>query len=122
MIRGVKFVSLPVGNQDRALPFYVEKLGFRIETDQPMGPKQRWIELAVPGADTRVVLFTPDGQEDRVGSLSNATFWTDDVPATFEQLKAKGVEFATPPTKQPWGVFAIFKDSEGNQFVLSSRT
>ena len=122
MIRGVKFVSIPVGNQDRALSFYVDKLGLRVETDQPMGPKQRWIELAVPGADTRVVLFTPDGHEDRVGSLSNATFWTDDVDATYEQLKARGVEFQAPPTKQPWGVFAIFKDSEGNQFVLSSKS
>jgi len=121
MIRGVKFVSVPVADQDRALAFYVEKLGFRLETDQPMGPTQRWIELAVPGADTRVVLFTPDGHQDRVGTSSNATFWTDDVEATCEQLKAKGVEFQAPPTKQPWGTYAIFKDSEGNQFVLSSR-
>ena len=121
MIRGVKFVSVPVADQDRALAFYVERLGFRVETDQPMGPGQRWIELAVPGADTRVVLFTPDGQQDRVGSLASATFWSDDVAATYEQLKARGVEFQAPPTKQPWGTFAIFKDSEGHLFVLSTK-
>jgi predicted enzyme related to lactoylglutathione lyase len=121
MIRGVKFVSIPVEDQGRALSFYVEKLGFRVETDQPMGPAQRWIELGVPGADTRVVLSIPQGQEHRAGTLSNATFWADDVVTTYEQLKARGVEFPTPPSEQPWGTFAIFKDSEGNQFVLSTQ-
>ncbi|WP_419862415.1 hypothetical protein [Candidatus Palauibacter sp.] len=46
------------------------KLGFRVVTDQPLG-EQRWIELRIPGADTRVVLYTPPGQEDRVGTPSN---------------------------------------------------
>ena len=49
MIRGVKFVSIPVVDQDRALAFYTEKLGFRVATDQPFDGKQRWIELAIPG-------------------------------------------------------------------------
>jgi len=121
MIRGVKLVSIPVKDQDRALAFYVDKLGFRIQTDQPFDATQRWIELAIPGAETRVVLFTPKGQEDRIGSFNNATFWCDDVGATFEIMKAKGVEFQAAPTAQPWGTYAIFLDSEGNQFVLSSR-
>lgn len=122
MIRGVKFVSIPVKDQDRALAFYVEKLGFRIQTDQPFDDTQRWIELVIPGAETRIALFTPKGHGDRIGSFANATFWCDDVGATFEILKAKGVEFQAPPTAQPWGTFAIFLDSEGNQFVLSSRS
>jgi catechol 2,3-dioxygenase-like lactoylglutathione lyase family enzyme len=58
MIRGVKFVSIPVVDQDRALAFYTEKLGFRVATDQPFDDKQRWIELAIPGAETGVVLFS----------------------------------------------------------------
>src|SRR5262249_35173695 len=45
MIRGVKFVSIPVTDQDRALKFYTETLGFRLVTDQPFSPEQRWIEL-----------------------------------------------------------------------------
>src|SRR4029077_7690305 len=57
MIRGMKFVSIPVTDQDRALAFYTEKLGFRVVTDQPYDATQRWIELGVPGADTGVVLF-----------------------------------------------------------------
>jgi catechol 2,3-dioxygenase-like lactoylglutathione lyase family enzyme len=59
MIKGVKFVSIPVRDQARAVTFYTEKLGFSIMTDQPFDEKQRWIELGIPGADTKVVLFTP---------------------------------------------------------------
>ena len=57
MIRGIKFVSIPVKDQDAALSFYTEKLGFRIQTDQPFGPGQRWIELAIPGADSGLALI-----------------------------------------------------------------
>jgi catechol 2,3-dioxygenase-like lactoylglutathione lyase family enzyme len=58
MIRGIKFVSVPVRDQDAALEFYTAKLGFTIITDQPFGT-QRWIELRIPGAETGLVLFTP---------------------------------------------------------------
>ena len=67
MMRGVKIVSIPVSNQDVALQFYTEKIGFKVATDQPFGPGQRWIELLIPGADTSLALFTPPGQENRIG-------------------------------------------------------
>jgi hypothetical protein len=63
MIRGVKIVSLPVRNQDVALKFYTEKVGFKVATDQPFGPGQRWIELLIPGADTTLALFTPPARK-----------------------------------------------------------
>ena len=59
MIRGIKIAGIPVRDQDAALKFYTEKLGFKVATDQPMGDGQRWIELMIPGADTRLALFTP---------------------------------------------------------------
>jgi len=120
MIRGIKFASIPVADQDRALAFYTEKLGFRLQTDQPFDGKQRWVELSIPGADTRVVLFSFD-DGPKPGSTMNVTFGTDDVEATYRELKAKGVEFAAEPTRQPWGTFAIFKDADANTFVLSSK-
>jgi len=121
MIKQVKFVSIPNRDQDKALAFWTEKMGFKVNTDQPMGEKQRWIELIIPGgAQTRVVLFTPEGQEDRVGSFFNGAFAADNVEYSYEKLKAKGVEFVSPPTKQPWGTFATFRDPDGNTFVLSS--
>jgi catechol 2,3-dioxygenase-like lactoylglutathione lyase family enzyme len=121
MIRGIKLASIPVRNQDAALKFYTEKLGFKVLTDQPFGEKQRWIELGIPGAESKLALFTPEGHENRIGGFQPMTFWCDDVFATSKALKAKGVEFAKDPQAETWGTFAIFKDTDGNQFVLSSR-
>ncbi|MEO8480349.1 MAG: VOC family protein [Gemmatimonadota bacterium] len=121
MIRRIKFASVAVSDQDRALEFYTSKLGFAVKTDQPMGPGMRWIELRIPGAETSLVLFTPPGQEDRIGTKSNIVFGADDIEATHAELVARGVVFDSPPTTQPWGTFAAFSDPDGNQFVLSSR-
>lgn len=121
MIKNIDFVSIPVRDQKRALDFYVNKLGFSVFTDQPFNDQQRWIELKIGGAQTRVVLFTPDGHEDRVGSFFNATLSCDDVQRTYDELLGRGVEFITPPRKEPWGTMAIFKDSEGNQILLSAK-
>ncbi len=120
MITQLKFVSIPVSDQKRALAFYTGKLGFDIVTDQPMGPGQRWIELRVRNSGTRIVLFTPEGQQDRLGSLFNGAFACDNVEATYRQLSQRGVEFVEPPVVQPWGAFAKFRDPDGNTFVLSA--
>jgi predicted enzyme related to lactoylglutathione lyase len=119
MIKGLKFAGIPTRDQDRAVKFWTEKMCFRVMTDQPMGA-QRWIELSIGNSPTAIVLFTPEGHEDRIGGFFNGSFLCDDVAATYRQLSEKGVEFATPPTKQPWGIFAIFKDPDGNQFVMGS--
>ena len=120
MITHVKFVGIPTTDQQRALRFYTEKLGFAVSTDQPFNEKQRWIEMRIANSTTRVVLFTPDGHENRIGTHFNGSFACDNVQATYRQLKERGVEFVAEPQKQPWGEFAIFEDPDGNQFVLSS--
>ena len=120
MITHLKFAGIPVGDQDRALAFYTEQLGFEIATDQPMGPGKRWIELRIANSSTRIVLFTPEGHEDRIGTFFNGSMACDNVEATWRQMSARGVEFVEPPTKQPWGTFAKFRDPDGNTFVLSS--
>lgn len=121
MIKSIKFASIPVTDQDRALAFYTEKLGFTVFTDKPFDGKQRWIELRIPGAQTGVVLFTADGHEDRIGSFQGISFVADDVTRTYEELTQRGVEFAGPPQNQEWGTYAIFKDPDGNAFVLGSK-
>jgi predicted enzyme related to lactoylglutathione lyase len=120
MIKRVKFVSIPVADQNRALDFYTEKLGFTIITDQPFDEKQRWIELRVPKAETRVVLFTAGGEEKRIGTFMNMSYECDDIDETYEALRKCGVEFEGPPQKESWGKCAVFKDSEGNRFIVSS--
>ena len=121
MITHLKFVSVPVSDQDRALAFYTEKLGFRVATDQPFNDKQRWIELRIGSSDTRLVLFVFDEQGLKPGMMFNGALACDNVEQTHQELTAKGVTFTTPPQKAPWGTFAMFRDPDGNTFVLSSK-
>ena len=70
MVRGIKFVGIPVRDQDVSLMFYTQALGLKVVTDQPFTDKQRWIELLIPGAETGVALYTPEGHEKRSASFS----------------------------------------------------
>src|ERR1035438_4369009 len=92
MIKRIKFLGIPVRDQDRALKFYTEILGFRLLTDQQFSESQRWIELSIPGADTGISLFTPEGHEDRVGTFVNTSWEVDNVDKTYAELQGKGVE------------------------------
>ena len=121
MIKAVKFASIPTRDQDRAVEFFTKKLGFTLGTDQPLNDTQRWIELRIPGADTRVVLFTPPGHEDRIGTFSNVTFVADNVEKTYDELLARGVDFTGPPKAAPWGSSVMFRDPDGNTFLISSK-
>ena len=67
-----------------------------------------------------MALFTPDGHEHLVGTFLGISFECDYVEKTYTDLVKDGVQFVEPPRKEPWGVMVIMKDSEGNQFVLSS--
>lgn len=121
MIKQIKFVSIPSRDQDRALAFWTEQMGFAVATDAPFGDDQRWIELRIPGAETRLVLFTPPGHESRVGEFQPLSFVADDVERTYRELKAKGVEFVGAPKKEDWGTSVLFKDPDGNTFVLGTK-
>jgi predicted enzyme related to lactoylglutathione lyase len=120
-VRGIKFVSIPARDQDRALAFWTEKIGLAVASDQPFDETQRWIELRIPGADTRLVLFTPKGSEDRIGTFAPMSFWSDDVDATYRQLVDAGVEVLGPPQKMEWGSSLLFKDPDGTTFHVGSK-
>jgi predicted enzyme related to lactoylglutathione lyase len=119
VITHVKFVSIPMRDQDRALAFYTEKLGFKVLTDQPYDDTQRWIELRVGTSDTRVVLFKMGDQA--AGGPFHGALACDNVERTYQELTSRGVEFVSPPKKEPWGTFVIMKDVDGNEFVLSTK-
>jgi predicted enzyme related to lactoylglutathione lyase len=114
-------VGIYVSDQDRALDFYANKLGFEKLVDEPMGGGSRWIEVAPRGAETHLVLFTPPGQEDRIGTFSNVVFSCEDIESTHQELRNRGVEFTEEPSEQPWGLWAQFKDQDGNEFGLIER-
>lgn len=117
MLKRLKFTTVPVKDQTRALEFYTKTLGLRVFTDQPMGDA-RWIELQVPGAETMVVLFKDD--QHQPGPMPSLVFVADNVASTYTELKAKGVEFTQPPKKERWGEHAIFKDTEGNLILFGT--
>jgi lactoylglutathione lyase len=119
MITQMKFASIAVADQDRALDFYTNKLGFKVVTDQPFAEGMRWIELKIGHADTKVVLFTFTDREP--GGFSNVVFQSDNVQKTYEELRERGVEFTQEPKSEAWGTSAMFRDSEGNVLLISSK-
>ncbi|HEX9215693.1 MAG TPA: glyoxalase superfamily protein [Gemmatimonadales bacterium] len=120
MIKAIKFVGVPVRDQQRALDFYTTKLGFRVITDQPFDDDQRWIELGIGRSATGITLFTPRGHEHRIGTDTSIAFVAEDVKATWRELVAKGVMFVQEPKEADWGIASMFVDPDGNQFVLGS--
>jgi lactoylglutathione lyase len=124
MIGGVRSAGIYVADQDRAKEFYTQTLGFELVQDTPMGPDEgapRWIEVAPPDRNVVLILFTPEGQEELVGTFSNVLFECDDVRKTHQELAERGVEFVDEPRQEFWGWWAMFKDSEGNRFGLGQR-
>jgi lactoylglutathione lyase len=117
-IKKVAKVGVYVRDQERALKFFTEVLGFELVANLPMGPKARWIEVRPPGAETALALWTPPGLEDRIGTFSGIVFEAEDIDKTHKNLLAKGVEFTQAPVKQGGGVMGQFRDPDGNVFVL----
>jgi catechol 2,3-dioxygenase-like lactoylglutathione lyase family enzyme len=120
VITSIKSISVPIRDQARAIAFWTQKFGFTIASDQPFDSSRQWIELRIPGADTRLVLSTPDTLATH-DDLAHVAFTVDDVARTYAELRAKGVEFDGPVRRTDWGSQATFQDSEGNRFVISSR-
>jgi lactoylglutathione lyase len=120
MIRSVRSVGIYVSDQDRAKQFWTETMGFELIQDVPMGEEGagRWIEVAPPGRNVILVLFTPSGSEHLVGTFSNVLFNCDDMNATFRELASRGVEFVDSPREESWGWWASFKDPDGNTYGL----
>ncbi|HSH81036.1 MAG TPA: VOC family protein, partial [Herpetosiphonaceae bacterium] len=120
----VRSVGIYVGDQDRAKQFFTEVLGFDLIQDTPMGAEPdspRWIEVAPPDKNVLLVLYTTDDQKDRVGTFSNVLFDCDDIEKTYDEMRAKGVEFTEAPVKQFWGWWAVFKDPDGNTYGIGQR-
>jgi catechol 2,3-dioxygenase-like lactoylglutathione lyase family enzyme len=124
MLTAVRSVGVYAGDQERSKRFFTETLGFKLLQDTPMGDgpgAPRWIEVAPPDRNVILVLFTPEGDQDRIGTFSNVLFECDDIQVTHKELAARGVEFTEEPSKQFWGWWAVFKDPDGNTYGLGQR-
>jgi len=112
-------VTIYVRDYDEALRYYTETLGFEKRLDVPMSPGVRWLTVAGEGQDVQIVLQkVTDERAKRIGQATTWVLGTPDCRATHKALSARGVQFTEPPTPQPWGVQAVFKDLYGNTFAL----
>jgi predicted enzyme related to lactoylglutathione lyase len=123
MVNGISQVVVEVEDQERALGFWAEKLGFEVARDERYGD-ERWLEVRTPDGAVAVVL-SPRRGEPAVApnelATSNIMFYCDDLSRTYDELRARGVEFPQPPAEQPWGWWSMFEDGEGNRFALGPR-
>jgi lactoylglutathione lyase len=123
-----------VSDQQRALEFYRDKLGFTVVMDNPYtgyGPEGfRWITVTPGLGEPQLILFNPSMNpekavakelERRVGRWTGMIFHTSDIQATYQAWRDRGVIFEAPPNQQPWGGWLTqFTDPDGNQFHLGT--
>jgi catechol 2,3-dioxygenase-like lactoylglutathione lyase family enzyme len=133
MIQKMSHATIYVLDQEQALDFYTNKLGFEVRTDVSMEGGFRWLTVGPKTQpDLEIILFAakPAGMFDEAaashlraileqGAMGAGAFDTADCRATYEELKARGVEFISAPQEQPYGVEAIFRDNSGNWFSLT---
>jgi catechol 2,3-dioxygenase-like lactoylglutathione lyase family enzyme len=133
MITKLSHTSLFVTDQDKAYDFYVNKLGFKVNTDAKMENGFRWLTVNPPDQpDLEIVLFPVGGtngfDEDvnkalnfllEKGVMGAGAMYTADCRATYEELKGKGVTFKSEPKEQFYGIEAIITDGCGNWFSMT---
>jgi catechol 2,3-dioxygenase-like lactoylglutathione lyase family enzyme len=135
MLKQLTHTQVWVHDQDEALAFYTEKLGMELREDVtvPELGNFRWLSVGVPGQpDVSITLMAVPGppvfdDETRAqiqrllatGAAGGLFFATDDVKASYEELKDRGVEFTQGPTEQPYGIDAGFRDPSGNHFRMA---
>ena len=110
-----------VSDLDRAINFYVDKLGFEKRVDEPMDDQgHRWVEVVPQGSSTALILTHGYGNwsPEKVGGNTGLMFDVEDMASTYKDLKAKGVTFLSEPNAQPYGTDVQAQDPDGNIFVL----
>jgi catechol 2,3-dioxygenase-like lactoylglutathione lyase family enzyme len=131
LITGLSHTTIRVLDQDEALEFYTEKLGFELNTDATMDDF-RWLTVNPPGRpEHELVLLVPgppmmdEEAAEQVkalvakGALGAGAFETDDCRATYADLSARGVSFLSEPAERFYGIEATFRDNSGNWFSMT---
>ena len=135
MITRLSHASIYVLDQDEALKFYRDKLGFEVRRDVTMDNGFRWLTVSPKTQpDLQIVLMavreSPMFAAEKAamlrdliqsGAMGAGVLDTDDCRKTYEELKAKGVEFLSPPTERFYGIECVVKDNSGNWFSLCQR-
>ncbi len=118
-ITQVGTVGVPVRDQDRALEFYVDKLGFEKRLDVPYGEGERWVEVAPSGASTTIALVRA-GAGEPSGIDTQVRLTTRDAQADHADLRARGVDTDGAIMRYPVPMF-VLRDPDGNQLRVVER-
>jgi catechol 2,3-dioxygenase-like lactoylglutathione lyase family enzyme len=113
-------VCVTVADTDRAIDFYVGTLGFDKVVDTPMGPDMRWVEVAIPGAETTIALAPPPEGQQAGGSQTGICLDTSDVDAAHSALKAAGADVDDEVSRYggPVPPMFWFRDPDGNSLIV----
>ncbi len=113
-------VCVTTADTDRAIDFYVDKLGFDKVVDAPLGPGMRWVEVAIPGTPTTIALAPPPPAREAGGSETGICLDTTDVDADHAALKAAGVDVDEEVTRYGGPVPPMFwlRDPDGNSLII----
>ncbi len=115
----ISVVSMPVLDLDRAIDFYTKTLGWEKTMDVPMG-EDRWVTVAPKGGQASFTLFKVDQPLQEPENFARVILEVDDVHATCKDLTNRGVSVTDGPRDEPWGGWAMIKDTEGNAHGLHS--
>ena len=119
VITGIVSTSVFVKDQQESLNFWIEKLGFEVICDIKLESNIRWVEIAPISSNSSINLYPKSliSKKD-LKPMPVIVFRTDDIRTTFKNLKAKGVTFSRNPLKSILGIYAMFKDLDGNEFLI----
>jgi predicted enzyme related to lactoylglutathione lyase len=115
------YTHVYVSDQDRALDFYTNVLGFERRTDFPYPDGPRFLTVALNGQDFELVLWpgTPgQAQPLQTHTPATHTIETEDCRKAYEELSSRGVKFETGVLEFPWGDIAVFRDPDGNRLQV----
>ncbi|MCW5880840.1 MAG: VOC family protein [Anaerolineae bacterium] len=121
MISHIHSTTIGVNDQDAALDFYVNILGWEKAMDSPLGDNMRWLTVVPPGATSQLVLAHASwaGESHAPGKATGISLVSHDIDATYATLTSRGVKFKAPVETMPWGQKAAwFSDIDGNEFFL----
>jgi len=119
-VNKINTIVIPVGDQDRMIDFYVEKLGFQKRTDIPFGNGYRWVEVALGAGETTIALAPPPEGRPTGNRETGIGLQTDEIDAFHAELKAAGVDVDAEVSRMGDPVPPLFwlRDPEGNSVMV----
>ena len=122
MIAKIATAAVYVEDQEKAVDFWRNQVGFEVRVEKEMGPNAKWIEVGPKGAESCIVIYPRSMMADWAERKPSIVFESENLRDTHKEMSSRGVVFQQEPQDMPWGPFAIFLDIEGNWFGLRGKT